>query len=100
MARLLLEADDGTTHPINIEHIKIEDIGKDDIVIANLEIGDVDHNESQAMVGKELLRFKELLMKAFDKTAPKVLVCASRNGVPDASIKITRPEKKKAIKAE
>jgi hypothetical protein len=100
MARLLLETDDGTTHSIEIEHIKTEDIAKDDIIVARLEVGNIEHNEQIAMIGKELLRFKEMLMKAFDKTAPKVIVCATRNGVPDASITITKSEKKKAIKAE
>lgn len=92
MAKLLFETDDGVQSEIKISSIKTKALTLDDVVMATYELGDITKDQA-AMAGPELLRLKEMLTQAFPE-GTKVLVAASRKGVPDIDIKIIKDKTK------
>lgn len=91
MAKLIIETDDGQQHEVKINQIKTQDIVKDDVIIANFEVGSL-ATDKNSLIGQELYRLKQLLEKCFPK-GQKILVAATRNGIEDISIKIVKTKK-------
>ena len=85
MAKFIFKDDDGSEHEIKMDTIKTKSLKKNDIIIANYEIGDANNVDS----GKALVQLRTILQAAFPE-GTKIIVTASRNGKKDITLKIIK----------
>jgi ribosomal protein L18E len=91
MGKLLFETDNGETHEVKLNTVKVKSLTQDDVIIANYEIGDL-ADEKRELVGAELIRLKEMLTQAFPE-GTKILVTAMRHGKEDISLRVVKDKK-------
>jgi hypothetical protein len=87
MAKFIFEGNDGKQHEVKLDTVNIEELNKNDIVIAKYEIG---MSASPKDAAEILQRLNDVIKGFFPDN--RVLALATRNGIEDVDIKIVKEQ--------